>query len=149
MALAADRRPRCHARQGRGLRRLKLTVMTDDFRTLGLYLRGGFKVGGLRRQALVRDGSVIDEYYMGNCCRAHRRNHPRRPGQQSCRHRSWVVWAICVLRPDSDQPAPTRRGTYQVVGPRLMTMRTGMHRQAHDMTSGSLPRGSNRNRHRR
>jgi RimJ/RimL family protein N-acetyltransferase len=51
--------------QGRGLRRLEVTVMTDNLRALGLYLRSGFQVEGLRRQALVRDGTVIDEYYMG------------------------------------------------------------------------------------
>ena len=49
----------------RGLWRLELTVMTDNLRALSLYLRGGFQVEGLRRQALVRDGTVIDEYYMG------------------------------------------------------------------------------------
>jgi RimJ/RimL family protein N-acetyltransferase len=50
---------------GRGLCRLELTVMADNLRALGLYLRSGFQVEGLRRHALVRDGSVIDEYYMG------------------------------------------------------------------------------------
>jgi RimJ/RimL family protein N-acetyltransferase len=49
----------------RGLRRLELTVMTDNVRALGLYLRSGFQVEGLRRHALVRDGAVIDEYYLG------------------------------------------------------------------------------------
>jgi ribosomal protein S18 acetylase RimI-like enzyme len=49
----------------RNLRRLELTVMTDNLRALGLYLRSGFVVEGLRRQALVRDGTLLDEYYMG------------------------------------------------------------------------------------
>jgi ribosomal protein S18 acetylase RimI-like enzyme len=49
----------------RGLRRLELTVMTDNLRALGLYLRSGFEVEGLRRQALVRNGAFVDEYYMG------------------------------------------------------------------------------------
>jgi ribosomal protein S18 acetylase RimI-like enzyme len=49
----------------RGLRRLELTVMADNLRALSLYLRGGFQVEGLRRQALARDGAVVDEYYMG------------------------------------------------------------------------------------
>jgi RimJ/RimL family protein N-acetyltransferase len=49
----------------RGLRRLELTVMTDNLRALGLYLRSGFEVEGLRRRALVRDGALVDEYYMG------------------------------------------------------------------------------------
>jgi hypothetical protein len=36
-----------------------------NLRALGLYLRCGFRVEGLRRQALVRGTTVIDEYYMG------------------------------------------------------------------------------------
>jgi RimJ/RimL family protein N-acetyltransferase len=51
--------------QRRGLRRLELTAMTGNLRALGLYLRSGFQVEGLRRQALDCDGTVIDEYYMG------------------------------------------------------------------------------------
>ncbi len=50
---------------GRGLRRLELTVMTDNLRALGLYLRSGFRVEGLRHRALQRDGTATDEYYMG------------------------------------------------------------------------------------
>jgi ribosomal protein S18 acetylase RimI-like enzyme len=50
---------------GRELRRLELTVMTDNLRALGLYLRSGFRVEGLRHRALQRDGTAIDEYYMG------------------------------------------------------------------------------------
>jgi ribosomal protein S18 acetylase RimI-like enzyme len=50
---------------GRGLRRLELTVMTDNLRAVGLYLRGGFRMEGLRHRALLRDGAAIDEYYMG------------------------------------------------------------------------------------
>jgi ribosomal protein S18 acetylase RimI-like enzyme len=49
----------------RGLHRLELTVMTDNLRALSLYLSNGFQVEGLRCQALVRGGTVIDEYYMG------------------------------------------------------------------------------------
>jgi ribosomal protein S18 acetylase RimI-like enzyme len=49
----------------RGLRRLELTVMADNPRALSLYLHDGFQVEGLRRQALIRDGAVVDEYYMG------------------------------------------------------------------------------------
>ena len=49
----------------RGLRRLELTVMTDNLRALCLYLSGGFQVEGLRYRALERDGMAIDEYYMG------------------------------------------------------------------------------------
>jgi ribosomal protein S18 acetylase RimI-like enzyme len=50
--------------QRRGPRRLELTVMADNLRALSLYLRSGFQVEGLRRQALVRDGAVVDGYYM-------------------------------------------------------------------------------------
>jgi RimJ/RimL family protein N-acetyltransferase len=39
--------------------------MTDNLRALGLYLRSGFQVEGLRRRALQRNGTEIDEYYMG------------------------------------------------------------------------------------
>ena len=59
LAAAADEARR------RGLRRLELTVMADNLRALGLYLRSGFQVEGLRRQAIVRDGAPVDEYYMG------------------------------------------------------------------------------------
>ena len=48
----------------RGLRRLELTVMTDNLRAMGLYLRHGFEVEGLRRQAVLRSGELVDEYYM-------------------------------------------------------------------------------------
>jgi len=54
-----------HEAAGRGLRRLELTVMTGNLRALGLYLRSGFQVEGLRRRALVRGTTVVDEYYMG------------------------------------------------------------------------------------
>jgi RimJ/RimL family protein N-acetyltransferase len=49
---------------GRGLRRLEFTVMTDNFRALHLYLRSGFEVEGLRRQAMLRQGRLVDEYFM-------------------------------------------------------------------------------------
>lgn len=51
--------------QLRGLWRLELTVMADNLRALGLYVRCGFQVEGLRRRALIRDGAPVDEYYMG------------------------------------------------------------------------------------
>ena len=56
---------------GRGLSRLELTVMTDNLRALGLYLRSGFQVEGRRRHALARDATVIDEYYMGRLLPRH------------------------------------------------------------------------------
>jgi len=48
----------------RGLTRLELTVMSDNLRALGLYLRHGYQVEGLRRQALRRGGTLVDEYLM-------------------------------------------------------------------------------------
>jgi ribosomal protein S18 acetylase RimI-like enzyme len=51
--------------QLRGLWRLELTVMADNLRALTLYARSGFQVEGLRRRALIRDGTPVDEYYMG------------------------------------------------------------------------------------
>ncbi|WP_331766448.1 GNAT family N-acetyltransferase [Embleya sp. NBC_00896] len=53
----------------RGLRRLELTVMTHNRAALGLYLRCGFRIEGLRRAALHIDGTDIDEYYMGRLLR--------------------------------------------------------------------------------
>ena len=49
---------------GRGLRRLEFTVMTDNVRAIHLYLRHGFEVEGLRRQAMRREGHLVDEYFM-------------------------------------------------------------------------------------
>lgn len=49
----------------RAIRRLELTVMTDNHRALSLYLRHGFTVEGLRRNAILRGGHMVDEYYMG------------------------------------------------------------------------------------
>ena len=66
-----------HEAQRRGPRRLELTVMADNLRALGLYLGSGFLVEGLCRHPLTRDGTVIDEYYMGKLRRAspaHRRS---------------------------------------------------------------------------
>ena len=48
----------------RRLRRLELTVMTDNLRAIALYLRQGFEVEGLRRHAILRDREMVDEYYM-------------------------------------------------------------------------------------
>jgi RimJ/RimL family protein N-acetyltransferase len=56
---------------GRGLRRLELTVMTGNLRAIGLYLRSGFQVEGLRRHPLTRDGTIIDEYYMAKLLPQH------------------------------------------------------------------------------
>ncbi len=40
-------------------------ALLDNLRALGLYARSGFQVEGLRRRALIRDGTPVDEYYMG------------------------------------------------------------------------------------
>ena len=45
--------------------RLLTQGQAGNLRALGLYLRCGFQVEGLRRQALVRGTTLIDEYYMG------------------------------------------------------------------------------------
>ena len=49
----------------RDVRRLELTVMTDNLRAIGLYLRSGFEMEGVRRRAVLRGGALVDEYYMG------------------------------------------------------------------------------------
>jgi RimJ/RimL family protein N-acetyltransferase len=48
-----------------GLHRLELTVMAHNRAGLALYTKAGFRVEGLRREALVVRGAWIDEYYMG------------------------------------------------------------------------------------
>jgi RimJ/RimL family protein N-acetyltransferase len=48
----------------RAFHRLELTVMAHNQRALALYLRQGFIVEGLRRQALFVGGRYVDEYYM-------------------------------------------------------------------------------------
>jgi RimJ/RimL family protein N-acetyltransferase len=50
--------------RSRALRRLALTVMTHNVRALRLYLKRGFIVEGLRRDALRIDGCFVDEYWM-------------------------------------------------------------------------------------
>ena len=47
-----------------GLRRVELTVHTTNLRAIGVYLRHGFKVEGLRRSSLLVDGEYVDEYLM-------------------------------------------------------------------------------------
>ncbi|MGW0731892.1 N-acetyltransferase family protein [Streptomyces sp. NPDC002851] len=49
----------------RGLRRLELTVMEHNHRALALYLKCGFQIEGLRRDALIVQGESVSEYYMG------------------------------------------------------------------------------------
>ena len=47
-----------------GLRRLELTVMTENEAAVALYRKMGFQVEGVKRDSLVIDGRYVDEYYM-------------------------------------------------------------------------------------
>ena len=46
------------------LKRIELTVHTTNLRALGLYLRAGFQVEGVRRNSLRVDGEFVNEYLM-------------------------------------------------------------------------------------
>ncbi len=48
-----------------GLRRLELTVYTDNVPALALYRRFGFVVEGTHRAYALRDGVLVDAYTMG------------------------------------------------------------------------------------
>ncbi|MFC7392427.1 GNAT family N-acetyltransferase [Scopulibacillus cellulosilyticus] len=48
-----------------GIERLELTIMAHNRRALGLYNTMGYYVEGMRRNALVIDNEIIDEFYMG------------------------------------------------------------------------------------
>ena len=48
----------------RHIHRLELTVMVNNTRGIALYKNQGFVIEGTRRDALVRNGHYIDEYYM-------------------------------------------------------------------------------------
>jgi len=48
-----------------GLRRLELTVYTDNARALALYRKFGFEVETTFRAETFRDGSMVDSYQMG------------------------------------------------------------------------------------
>ena len=47
------------------LKRVELTVFTDNARAVALYQSAGFEVEGTRRMGAIRDGAYVDEYYMG------------------------------------------------------------------------------------
>jgi RimJ/RimL family protein N-acetyltransferase len=48
----------------RGIRRLELTVETHNRAARALYEKMGFAVEGTRKDAMLVDGSYVDEYYM-------------------------------------------------------------------------------------
>lgn len=48
----------------RGLRRLELTVQTHNRAARALYEKMGFAVEGTRKDAMLVEGSFVDEYYM-------------------------------------------------------------------------------------
>ena len=55
----AERWARAH-----GLHRLELTVMEHNDRAAALYQRMGYEIEGRRRECLLVDGRLIDEFYM-------------------------------------------------------------------------------------
>ena len=46
------------------LRRLELTVMTQNARAIALYQKFGFKIEGTQKGSLMVDGALVDEYIM-------------------------------------------------------------------------------------
>jgi ribosomal protein S18 acetylase RimI-like enzyme len=58
--------------EARDLSRLELTVMVDNVRAVGLYLRAGYQLEGVRRGAVQRDGVLVDEYCMARSSRVAR-----------------------------------------------------------------------------
>lgn len=48
-----------------GVKRLELTVMCHNERTIRLYKRAGFEIEGTKRKAIFMDQQMYDEYYMG------------------------------------------------------------------------------------
>ncbi len=47
-----------------GVKRLELTVITENIRAVNLYKKLGFKIEGLREQSTLKEGKYFDEYYM-------------------------------------------------------------------------------------
>ena len=48
-----------------GLRRIELLVLTDNIPAINLYKKFGFKTEATRKNAAVKDGKFVDEYFMG------------------------------------------------------------------------------------
>ena len=53
-----------------GLKRLELTVHTTNLRAVGVYLRAGFEVEGVRRSSLFVGGLHVNEYLMSRISEA-------------------------------------------------------------------------------
>lgn len=47
-----------------GIRRLELTVATENEAGVALYKKMGFEIEGVKRNSLFIDGRFVDEYYM-------------------------------------------------------------------------------------
>ncbi|MCE1245410.1 MAG: GNAT family N-acetyltransferase [Firmicutes bacterium] len=47
-----------------GIRRLELSVVTDNEVAIALYTKTGFEVEGLKKRSLLIDSRFVDEYYM-------------------------------------------------------------------------------------
>jgi len=47
------------------LRRIELLVLTDNTPAINLYKKFGFKIEATRKNAAVKDGRFVDEYFMG------------------------------------------------------------------------------------
>ncbi len=53
------------ADQKLGLHRLELLVLTDNTAAINLYKKFGFKIEATRKNAAVKGGRFVDEYFMG------------------------------------------------------------------------------------
>lgn len=47
------------------IKRLELTVISQNTTAIALYQKHGFLIEGVRREAMLIDGAFIDEFYMG------------------------------------------------------------------------------------
>lgn len=47
-----------------GLRRIELLVLTENTAAINLYKKFGFKIEATRKNAAVKDGRFVDEYFM-------------------------------------------------------------------------------------